>query len=407
MRLTDVRRLIQPKRRHGDRTDRALADCHDIAQLRDIARRRLPRAVFDYIEGGADDETTTRANVEAFREWEFTPRSLRDVSSTTTRSSLWGMDLPMPLGLAPTGYTRMAHASGEVGVARAAAALRLPYSVSTVATTSIEDVVAAGDGPVWLQLYLLRDRALSWRLLERAAAIGVQTLELSIDTAVSGRRTRDLANGLTIPPALRWGTVLDIGAHPNYWTAMLRAPAFGFANLSTGDDTGATVADIGALFESALTWDDVVEVRSRWAGHLILKGPISPEDAVRAMGLGVDGLHLSNHGGRQLDRCLPPIHLVRPVRSAVGDDPVVIVDSGIRHGMDIAIAIAEGADLAMIGRPYLYGLAAGGERGVEHAIGLLGDQLRRTMQLIGVATVKELRDGGDRLVIRREGRRMP
>jgi L-lactate dehydrogenase (cytochrome) len=401
MRYREIRELVRLRRLELDRDRRVLARCHDLADLRRAARRRLPGPVFGYVDGAADDEITLRANREALRRWQFRPRVLRDVSEPDLSVSLLGSEWPAPIGLAPAGYPRMMHPGGELAVARAAASRQVPYCLSTAGTVTIEELAASGHRDLWFQLYVLRDRKLAHALIDRAAAAGFRALEVTVDTPVGGRRTRDLRSGLTIPPELTLGTVLDIGMHPGYWTSMLRAPALRFASLNTpGAEVATSIADITSLFDSSLTWADLDDIRARWPGKLLVKGPLGPADAARAVSAGVDGIHLSNHGGRQLDRCVPTIDLVRPVREAVGDRVALLVDSGIRHGADVAVAIARGADMCVVGRGYLYGLAAAGQLGVEHAIDLLVTQLRRTMQLLGVVTIAELRQGGDELVVR-------
>jgi L-lactate dehydrogenase (cytochrome) len=400
MKYREIRELLRLQHFELDRDRRVLARCHDIADLRRAARRRLPGPVFGYIDGAADDEVTLRANRAALRRWQFRPRVLRDVSAPDLRASLLGRGLPAPIGLAPVGYPRMMHPLGELAVARAAASRGLPYGLSTCGTVTIEELAETGHRDLWFQLYVLRDRKLTHALIDRAAAAGFRALEVTVDTPVGGRRTRDLRSGLTIPPELTVGTVLDIGMHPGYWVSMLRSPALRFASLNTpGAEVASSIADITALFDASLSWDDLDDIRARWPGMLLVKGPLGPADAARAVSAGADGIHLSNHGGRQLDRCVPTIDLVRPVRETVGGGVAVIVDSGIRHGADIAVAIARGADLCVVGRGYLYGLAAAGQPGVEHAIDLLTGQLRRTMQLLGVVTIAELRERGDELVV--------
>jgi L-lactate dehydrogenase (cytochrome) len=396
----EIRELIRLRPVELDHDRRVVSRCHDLADLRRAARRRLPGPVFGYIDGAADDEITLRANRAALRRWQFRPRVLRDVSGPDLSASLLGRDFSAPIGLAPAGYPRMMHPDGELAVARAAASRGLPYGLSTCGTVTIEELAATGHRDLWFQLYVLRDRKLSHALIDRAAAAGYRALEVTVDTPVGGRRTRDLRSGLTIPPELTVGAVLDIGMHPGYWMSMLRGPAVRFASLNTpGAEVASSIADITSLFDPSLTWDDLEDIRARWPGMLLVKGPLGPADAVRAVAAGADGIHLSNHGGRQLDRCIPTIDLVRPVREAVGDGVAVLVDSGIRHGSDVAVAIARGADLCVVGRGYLYGLAAAGQLGVERAIDLLTEQLRRTMQLLGVVTVAELRRGGDELVV--------
>jgi L-lactate dehydrogenase (cytochrome) len=396
----EIRELIRLRPVELDRDRRVVSRCHDIADLRRAARRRLPGPVFGYIDGAADDEITLRANRAALRRWQFRPRVLRDVSEPDLSASLLGRGFSAPIGLAPAGYPRMMHPDGELAVARAAASRGLPYGLSTCGTVTIEELAATGHRDLWFQLYVLRDRKLSHALIDRAAAAGYRALEVTVDTPVGGRRTRDLRSGLTIPPELTVGTVLDIGMHPGYWMSMLRGPALRFASLNTpGAEVVTSIADITSLFDPSLTWADLEDIRARWPGMLLVKGPLGPADAARAVAAGADGIHLSNHGGRQLDRCVPTIDLVRPVREAVGEGVAVLVDSGIRHGADVAVAIARGADMCVVGRGYLYGLAAAGQLGVERAIDLLAEQLRRTMRLLGVVTIAELRRGGDELVV--------
>ena len=400
MKPREIRELVRLQGFQPDRDRRVLSRCHDVGDLRRAAYRRLPRPVFGYVDGGADEELTLRANQAALRRWRFRPRVLRDVTEPDLRVSVFGSGLSAPVGLAPTGFTRLVHQAGECAVARAAAGRGLPYCLSTVSTATIEDVAGTGHPDLWFQLYVLRDRDLADRLMGRAAAAGFGVLEITVDTPVTGRRTRDLRAGLTMPPRLTPRALLDVAARPGYWTSMLRGPALGYANINPPESgTGTTIADIISLFDASLDWDDLDWIRGVWPGRLLLKGPLGPADAVRAVSAGVDGIHLSNHGGRQLDRCVPTIDLVRPVREAIGENVALVVDSGIRHGADIAVAIARGADMCMVGRGYLYGLAVAGQPGVEHAIDLLVAQLRRTMQLLGVTTVAELRRSGDDLVV--------
>jgi L-lactate dehydrogenase (cytochrome) len=400
VRLGDVRKLIRLRRFEPDRTRRLLARCYDLDDLRRAARRRLPAPVFGYVDGGSDEELTLAANHAALRRWTFQPRVLQDVTETDLQVRVLDRVLPAPLGLAPTGFTRLVHQAGEGAVARAAASRGLPYSLSTVGTTSIEEIARNGHHDPWFQLYVMRDRNITRALIGRAAAAGMAVLEITVDTTVAGRRLRDLRTGVTMPPALSPRSLLGIAVRPGYWISMLRGPALEFASLTPyATYAVATVADIAGQFDPAITWADIDTIRALWPGRLLLKGPLSPSDAVHAVAAGVDGIHLSNHGGRQLDRCIPAIDLVRPVREAVGEHCAIIVDSGIRHGADIAVALARGADMCMIGRGYLYGLAAAGQPGVEHVIDLLLAQLRRTMQLLGVTSVTELRQHGDDLVI--------
>ncbi|WP_031466285.1 alpha-hydroxy acid oxidase [Sciscionella sediminilitoris] len=389
MRPSEIRELVrvQPPR-IGRRA--ALDRCHDIDDLRAAARRVLPRPVFDYVDGGADEETTLAANRDTFRRTRFRPRVLRDVAEPDTSVRLFERRLPMPLGLAPTGYTRMVDAAGEPAVARAAAAHGLPYTLSTVGTSTIEQIAGTGHPDLWFQLYMLADQDRTDALVDRAAEAGYRVLEVAVDAPVAGHRGRDVRNGLTIPPRLTPRALLDIGLRPRYWTGQLRGEPLRVANL-TGSGA-ATVAAINALFDPRVTWQNLERVRRRWPGTLLLKGPLGAADVCRAKESGVDGVHLSNHGGRQLDRGPGPLELLAAARAAAGADYPILLDSGIRHGMDVAAAVALGADACLIGRAYLYGLAAGGGPGVERALDLLTAQFRRTLQLLGVRTIAELRE---------------
>ena len=399
MKFQEVRELIQMKPVDLDATRRRLSACHDISDLRAVARRRIPRPVFDYVDGGSDEELSLAGNTEAFRRWRFLPRLLMDVSAPDTTARVLDRVLPLPLALAPTGYTRMMHPDGEAGSARSAERHGLPYTLSTMATTCIEDVAAAARPDLWFQLYVLKDSGLVTDLVNRAAAAGYRVLVVTLDTVVSGNRIRDKRNGLVIPPELTARTIGSIASHPGYWTRMLRSPAIGFANFD--GPAAKTIEQTITMFSDAITWDYIAELRSRWAGKLVLKGPLGPADAQRAVEAGVDGIQLSNHGGRQLDRAVPTADLITPVREAVGPAVSVLVDSGIRHGADIAVAIALGADACVIGRAYLYGLMAGGEAGVDRSLDMIAAQFKRTMQLLGVTSVAELRKHGRELLTRK------
>ncbi len=397
MRASEIRQLIQMKPVELDATRRRLSGCHDIADMRAAGRRLTPRPVFDYVDGGADEELSMAANVRAFRRWRFQPRALAEITAVDTATRVLDRDLPLPLVLAPTGYTRMMHPAGEIGAARSAQRHGLPYTLSTMATTTIEAVAEATRPDLWFQLYILKDSGLTKELVDRAAAAGYRVLVVTVDTVVTGHRTRDQRNGLTIPPALTNRTLASIAARPGYWLRMLRGEAIDFANFAGSGAT--TIARTGTLFNPTVGWDDIVSLRDGWPGKLILKGPISPEDARRAVSLGADGLQLSNHGGRQLDRAVSPIDLVAPVRESVGPDVSLLVDSGVRHGSDIAVALALGADACAIGRAYLYGLMVGGERGVDQVLDILADQFSRTLHLLGVRSAADLRAAGRELLV--------
>jgi len=400
-----MRRLVQLREVRLDATARRLGACYDIGDLRRAARRRIPRPVFDYVDGAADEEITAAANVAAFRSWRFLPRVLAGVASADTSVPLFGRPLPVPLLLGPVGYTRMLHPDGEIGAARSALRHGLPYTLSTMASTGIEELrsgVSSGPagmpGDLWFQLYLTRNRPQAHDLVARAADSGYSTLAVTVDTIVAGNRVRDLRNGLSIPPALTFSTVASVASRPSYWYRLLSGPALDYANFAGRAPT--TVMKTADFFDPDLSWADIADLRKRWSGRLLLKGPVGPADARRALEAGVDGVQLSNHGGRQLDRAVAPVDLIAPVREAVGSSFTVLVDSGVRHGSDVAIALALGADAAVLGRAYLYGLMTGGEAGVDRALDLLSSQFKSTMQFLGVTSVAELRKQGKDLLSR-------
>jgi L-lactate dehydrogenase (cytochrome) len=401
MKLREMRRLIQLRPVELDATRRRLGACYDVSDLRRVARRRIPRPVFDYVDGAADEELAAGFNVAAFRQWRFLPRALADVASVDTSSAVLGTPVPVPLLLGPAGYTRMMHPDGETGAARSAFRHGLPYTLSTMAATGIEELcegLSSLDGELWFQLYVLKDRGQAWDLVSRAWDNGFRVLVVTVDTVVAGNRLRDQRNGLTMPPELSLRTVASVAGKPGYWIRLLGGPALDYANFAVRSPM--TIRKTADFFDPAITWSDVAEIRSRWAGKLVIKGPLGPADARRTVELGVDGIQLSNHGGRQLDRCVAPADLIAPVREAVGPSVTVLVDSGIRHGADVVVALALGADAAVLGRAYLYGLMAGGEAGVDRALDLLSGQFRSAMQLLGVTSVADLRKHGRELITR-------
>jgi L-lactate dehydrogenase (cytochrome) len=399
-----MRQIVRLRSVELDAVRRRLAACHDIEDLRRAARRRIPRPVFDYVDGAADAEITSAANVAAFRQWRFLPRVLADVTRADTRADVLGARLPVPMLLGPTGYTRMMHPDGEIGAARAAARHGVPYTLSTMATTGIEDVrdamAALPDAcpQLWFQLYILKDRGRAYELLDRAWASGFRVLVVTVDTVVVGNRLRDTRNGLSMPPSLTLASVASVAARPGYWLGLLAGPALDYANFTRNGRI--PLHEMSGFFDPGISWPDIARLRSRWPGPLLLKGPIGPADARRAVELGVDGIQLSNHGGRQLDRCVPAVDLIAPAREAVGPAVPLLADSGIRQGADIAIAIALGADAVALGRAYLYGLMAGGEAGVDRALSILEAEFTTTMRLLGVTTVGELRERGRELLTR-------
>jgi L-lactate dehydrogenase (cytochrome) len=381
-----------------DPVERRLRRSAGVADLRMIARRRLPRGCFGYIDGGAEDELSLRRNVAAFRRAEFLPRVLRDVGDVDPSASLLGRALPLPLVIAPIGFTRVASAGGELDVARAAARHGLPFTLSTLATRSIEEVAAVSDGPKWLQVYVWRDRGLVKEMLARADRAGYEAIVITVDTAVLGRRERDVRNGFTPPPQLGLGTLLDGMLHPGWTWDFVRADPIRFANV-TGSDAPAgeqavSLAEyINAQFDPALSWRDLDWFRAAWNGPILLKGIQTVADARLAADAGVDAIVLSNHGGRQLDGAPAILELVQPVADAVGDRTEIICDGGVRRGSDIVKAVALGARACMAGRAVLYGLGAAGQRGVEHVLSLLDTDVRRTLALTGHRQMSDLGPG--------------
>jgi L-lactate dehydrogenase (cytochrome) len=384
--------VIDLRKLELDPVKRRLRKAASVADLRRMARRRLPRGVFDYIDGGAEDEMTLASNVEAFRRVEFAPRVLRDVGEVDTSSTLLGKPLAMPIVLAPTGFTRIADPPGELAVARAAARAGVPYALSTLGTRSIEEVAAVGSDRLWFQVYVWRDRGLVAELVERAAAAGYEALCITVDTAVLGRRERDVRRGFTLPPKVGLSTLLDGAIHPGWAWKFVRSEPILFANvagLGVGDGAQAiSLAEyVGRQFDPGLSWDDVAWFRDRWAGPIVLKGIQTVADAVIAADNGVEAIALSNHGGRQLDSAPAPLELVPDVAEAVGGRLEIICDGGVRRGSDVVKAVAMGADACMMGRAYLYGLGAAGEAGVDHVMQLLASDLKRTMALVGCRSV--------------------
>ena len=389
-------RVAQFRRPELNLRKRRLAKSATVEDLRRIAKKRLPRGVFDYIDGGAEDELTMAANSAAYRRLTFSPRVLRDVSQVDISSSLLGRKVDCPLVLAPTGFTRIAHPEGELAVARAAKRAGLPYALSTLGTRSIEEVAEVGSDRLWFQVYTWRDRDLVADLVKRAATSGYEALCLTVDTAVLGRRERDVKRGFTLPPKIGLSTLLDGILHPGWSLAFLRSEPIIFANVagneSVGDGTDAiSLAEyVGSQFDPALSWDDIDWLRDRWDGPLVIKGIQSVSDARIAADHGVDAIAISNHGGRQLDSAPATLDLLPSIVEAVGGRIEIICDGGVRRGSDIVKAVALGANAVMVGRPYLYGLGAAGEAGVDQVLSNFASEMERTMALIGCRSVHDL-----------------
>ena len=388
-RWSELRPLLRVQVPAANPTERRLARAHTIADLREIARRRTPRAVFDYTDGAAEGETSLRRARRAFREVEFHPSVLRDVSTVDTSTTVLGAPSALPFSLAPTGFTRMMNHEGEPAVARVAERAGIPYALSTMGTTSVEDLAAAAPGArKWFQLYVWRDRGASRELVRRAQEAGYEALVLTVDTAVAGARLRDVRNGLTIPPALTPRTIADAALHPSWWLNLLTTEPLSFASFERWEGTVAEL--INEMFDPSMTFADLEWLRELWDGPLVVKGLQNAADARRVVELGADAVVLSNHGGRQLDRAPTMLELLPRVRDEIGDSAEIVLDSGILGGADVVAALARGADSCLVGRAYLYGLMAGGERGVQRAVDILRTEVERTMRLLGVTSLTEL-----------------
>lgn len=390
MRARELARLL-PRRRTKPYGVRRLAGTHSIEDLARAARRRLPDAAIAYLEGGGEDEHTLRRNRSAFDEVHLLPRVLHDVSAVDLSTTVLGRPARSPLVLAPVGAPRFLHHEGELAVARAAAAAAMPYAISTVGSTAIEDVAREVDAALWLQLYLWGNRAANKDLIDRAGGLGFEALLVTADVSVRSKRERELRAGLSLPtprPAL--STYVDAALHPSWCWHFLTGPLPAFPNVDREDRRGDGTWDLSELFDGTVSWDDVAWIRERWHGPLVVKGVLTADDARRAADAGADGVVVSNHGGRQLDHVPATIDALPQVVSAVGDRIEVLFDSGVRRGTDIVAALAYGARAVLIGRAHLYGLAAAGEPGVRHAIDILLDELRRAMALCGARRLDEL-----------------
>lgn len=388
----DLAPLLKFKEPVWSAKERRLTKALTIEDLRRVAKRRTPKAAFDYTDGAADGEVSLARARQAFADVEFTPGILRDVSRVDTTREVLGGPVALPFGIAPTGFTRMMHAEGEVAGVTAAEAAGIPFTLSTMGTTSIEDVAAAAPGArKWFQLYMWKDRDRSMALVERAARAGYDTLLVTVDVPVAGARLRDVRNGMTIPPTLTPRTVLDALPRPAWWWNFLTTEPLAFASL---DSWSGTVADLlDTMFDPTVTFEDLAWIRDQWPGKVSVKGVQSVADARRLADVGVDAVVLSNHGGRQLDRAPVPFHLLPQVVREVGGDLEVHLDTGITSGQDVVAALAHGARFTLVGRAYLYGLMAGGRDGVDRAVAILRDQVERTMRLLGVASLDELEPG--------------
>jgi L-lactate dehydrogenase (cytochrome)/glycolate oxidase len=376
---------------------RRLSRALTIYDLRDIAKRRTPQAPFDYTDGGADSESSLTRARSTFERVEFQPRILRDVSVVDISVKMLGQTMSMPIGIAPTGFTRMMQTEGEYAGATAARDAGIPYTLSTMGTRSIEDVARiAPDGRNWFQLYMWKDRDRSMALVDRAKAAGFDTLVLTVDVPVAGARLRDVRNGMTIPPSLTSKTILNALPRPAWWLNFLTTDSLKFASLDSWKGTVAELLD--SMFDPTVTFEDLKWIRKQWDGNLLVKGIQNIDDAVLAQKAGADAISLSNHGGRQLDRAPVPYLLIPEARKALGKKFEIHADTGIMHGADVVACIAAGANFTWIGRAYLYGLMAGGKEGVDRSLEILRTQMVRTMKLLGVCSLDELNPSHVKLI---------
>jgi isopentenyl diphosphate isomerase/L-lactate dehydrogenase-like FMN-dependent dehydrogenase len=381
-----AREMVDMLRAGGIRTDR-LGSAPTVDDIRELARRRLPRLAFDFIDGGAGSEITLRANLSDLARVTLSPRSLVDITHVETAVEVFGERMPAPLFLSPCGLMRIAGGEGELAAVRAAGRAGLTYSISTASSWSIEEIADVATGPLWFQLYLWRSREVVATLVRRAKEAGCRALLVTLDVPVNGKRPRDHRNGMSIPPKITPANAVQVARHPGWMLGLMRGPAIGFRNLQ-GIAEGSSAMSHQEYVNTELanpkaSWDDVEWLRREWDGPLVLKGVLSVDDARRAVAAGVDGVVVSNHGGRQLDSVPSSISTLPRIVDAVGDRIAVLMDGGVRSGTDIAKAVSLGAAAVGVGRPWAWGVGAGGERGVARVLELLQEELVETLSLLG------------------------
>lgn len=372
-----------------------LEQCFNISDLRRLAKKKLPAPMFHYIDGGADDEWSLVRSTAAFDDYELLPQYLKNVENIDLSTEVLGSRLDLPFFIAPTGMSRLFHHHKENGVAKAAARFGTLYSLSTVGTTSLEEIAELTDAPKMFQLYIFKDRELTREFVERCKSAGYQALCLTVDTPLAGNRERDLVHGMTMPPRFGLKSLWSFATHLEWALNVLRHREFQLANVvhridAIGSGTTSLVQYVNEQFDRSLTWDDAAWLVEQWPGPFVIKGLQTAEDARMAAQIGATAVMISNHGGRQLDTTPAPIDCIIPMRDAVGDALELIVDGGIRRGTHILKALALGADACSIGRPYLYGLAAGGKDGVERALHILREELLRNMALLGCHSISDV-----------------
>jgi len=387
-----LKSLLASSGRDSQGIERRLSRILTIWDMREAARRRVPRSVFDYVDGAADQELTLSACRRLFSHLQFAGSVLRDVSEVDTSCTVLGKAMALPFAFAPTGFTRMMHPDGEVAVARVAQRAGIPYALSTVGTTSIEHLAMRVPGCCrWFQLYVPRDRRLARMLVERAADSGYEALMVTVDAPVAGRRLRDLRNGFSTPPSLSAGSIAGFLARPTWLFNFLTADPLSFESIRPWGGGASDLSDLH--FDPSLCLADIDWLRSLWSGSFVVKGVQSPDDAVVLEDAGVDAIVLSNHGGRQLDRAVPPVKILSEVLSLTKGRAEIWLDGGVMSGSDVVAALALGARCVLVGRAYLYGLMTGGEPGVERVVDIVASEIRRTMQLLGAKSVDELHRG--------------
>ena len=367
----------------------------NIEDLRKLARRKLPKPLFNYIDGGADEESNVRGNTHAYDAVKLVPEYLVDVAHIDTTTRLLGRDISMPLFIGPTGMTRLFHPDGETAVSKAAAEAGTYYMLSTVGATSIEDVAKACNGPKCFQIYVMKDRGLTREFIQRCKDANYDSLMLTVDIPVAGYRERELRYGFTLPPKLNLAGVIGFAAKPGWVYRALTHPTATLANVSHKIPEGRSQSTslmeyIARQFDPSVTWDDLAWMVEEWGGPFVVKGILSPADARRSVQSGVTAISVSNHGGRQLDGTLSAFEALGPIVDEVGGECEIICDGGIRRGTHVMKALARGATACSSGRPYLYGLAAGGKNGVAKALELLKDEIERAMALLGCRSVAEI-----------------
>jgi L-lactate dehydrogenase (cytochrome) len=372
-----------------------LADCNNVSDLRELAKSKLPWPIFNYLDGGADDELTLSRNTEAFNDYELLPTQLSDVANIDLRTKVLGQEIDWPVFLAPTGASRLFHHEAEPAVVRAANKFGTIYSLSTLGTTTIEDVAAVSTGPKMYQVYIFKDRAITEDFVARCKAQKYDALCLTVDTPVAGNRERDLVTGFGVPPKMNVRSALSYARHFPWTLRAILKPGFDMVNVTSSPNASSEISEgvmayVNSQFDRSINWKDVEWLASQWDGPLVIKGIQTVADAKKAVAAGATAVMLSNHGGRQLESAPAPVDCIAPIADALGGQLEIICDGGVRRGTHVIKALALGATACSIGRGYLFGLAAGGQRGVEHALGLLRSEVERSMALLGCNSARKI-----------------